>query len=190
MESILIVTSTEKSKGFLKELLASTTFTQLVTVYDGSEARRQLIDNAFDLVLINAPLKDEFGHDLALSLAESTTSGIILFVKTDLADQVSEKVEEFGVVVVPKPISKQLFFQSLKIVAATRKRLLDLQSENMRLQHRIEDMRLVDRAKCALIEHLDLTEPQAHRYIEKNAMDMRISRREVAEGILKNYKIL
>ena len=49
-------------------------------------------------------------------------------------------------------------------------------------------MRLINRAKCTLIEYLKFTEPQAHRYIEKQAMNNRQTRREVAEKILKTYK--
>ena len=47
---------------------------------------------------------------------------------------------------------------------------------------------MVDRAKCILIQYLNMTEPQAHRYIEKQAMDLRVSRREIAQGILQTYE--
>jgi len=53
-------------------------------------------------------------------------------------------------------------------MAATRRRLLGLQHENAKLHQKIEDIRLVDRAKCTLIQYLNLSEPQAHRYIGKN----------------------
>ena len=46
---------------------------------------------------------------------------------------------------------------------------------------------MVDRAKCAMIQYLNMTEPQAHRYIEKQAMDLRITKKEVARGILETY---
>ena len=49
-------------------------------------------------------------------------------------------------------------------------------------------MRLVDRAKCTLVQYLGFTEAQAHRYLEKQAMDMRMTRREVAEEILRTYE--
>lgn len=75
----------------------------------------------------------------------------------------------------------------LKLITATRRRLLGLKHENIKLQKKIEDIRLVDRAKCVLIQHLSLTEQQAHRYIEKQAMDRRISKPEVAQGILNTY---
>ncbi|SMC87670.1 ANTAR domain-containing response regulator [Papillibacter cinnamivorans] len=188
MDNLLVVSSTEKGGVFIKELLTAGSFERIVTVSDGGEARRILIDSSFDIILINTPLKDEFGHELALSLTQSTSAGIILFVKSELADQVSEKVEDYGIVVVPKPVSRQLFFQSMKVISASRKRLLGLQNENARLQNKIEDMRLVDRAKCVLIQYLNLTEPQAHRYIEKHAMDMRMPKRDIAKKILMTYE--
>lgn len=187
MERILVVSSAENSQVLCKELLSSYSSAQIVNVNDGSEARRTTLSQSFDLILINAPLKDEFGHDLAAMLSQRSTAGIILLVKNDLCDQISERVEDYGVVCVSKPISKSYFYQALKIVTATSKRLVDLQNENIRLQHKIEDMRMVDRAKYALIKYLNFSEPQAHRYIEKHAMDMRISRREVAENIIKTY---
>ena len=53
----------------------------------------------------------------------------------------------------------------------------------------MEDIRLVDRAKCILISQMDMREEEAHRYLEKQAMDRRTTKRAVAEGILKTYEI-
>ena len=50
------------------------------------------------------------------------------------------------------------------------------------------EIRLVDRAKCILIQYLDMTEKEAHRHIEKLAMDKRKTRREIAESILRSYE--
>ena len=94
----------------------------------------------------------------------------------------------YGVCVLPKPLNKSLFFQSLKIVSATQSRIMGLRNENFKLQSKIEEIRLVNRAKCVLIQYLKLTEPQAHRYIEKQAMDTRQTKKDVAEKILKTYE--
>ena len=48
---------------------------------------------------------------------------------------------------------------------------------------------MIDRAKCILIQYLNMTEAEAHRYIEKQAMDMRSTKRVIAEGILRTYEI-
>ena len=188
MEAVLIVSSSEKGREFLTELLQGCGFTRPVYAGSGGEARRMLLDQVFDLVVINAPLQDEFGHDLALSLTQSTDSGILMLVKSDQADAVSARVEDYGVFVIPRPVGRQLFFQTVKLVNASRKRILGLRKENGRLQEKIEEMRLVDRAKCTLVQYLGFTEAQAHRYLEKQAMDMRMTRREVAEEILRTYE--
>jgi response regulator NasT len=188
MGSVLIVSSHEKGKDFLSEFLRAHDFSEITAVKSSSEARRLLNQKEFELVVINAPLRDESGEQLSLMVTDITTAGVILIVKSEIADDVSAKVEDYGVFVLPKPLNRQMFFQALKMMAASRRRLLGLQQENKQLMKKIEDIRLVDRAKCALIQYLNLTEPQAHRFIEKQAMDRRISKREVAEGILNTYE--
>jgi response regulator NasT len=61
-------------------------------------------------------------------------------------------------------------------------------TEYNRLENKIEEARLINRAECILIQYLKLTEPQAHRYIEKQAMDKRLSKLEVAKSILTTYE--
>ena len=185
MERILVVSSTEKTHAMLAQFLSSCGVqSQLCRAMAGSEARRALVDGEFDLVLVNTPLPDEFGHELAQLAAGETTAGVILLAKAEIADSVAEKVEDDGVFVVPKPLSRVLFMQALRMTRAARSRLSGLQNENRRLQKRIEDIRLVDRAKCLLIERKAMTEQEAHRWIEKQAMDRCVSRKVIAEQIL------
>ena len=190
MNRVLIVAAAEKSAAMLSDLLCSGGTSRperIVICISASEARRRILESDFDLVLINAPLPDELGHDLALDIARSTTSGVLLLVKNDLADSVSARVEEDGVFVVPKPLSRPLFYQALRLVNAARMRVFGLQKENRKLLQKIEDIRLIDRAKCVLIATLGMTEPQAHAYIEKQAMNRRVTKREISESILKTY---
>ena len=105
-----------------------------------------------------------------------------------IADEISEKVIDYGVCVVPKPVNKALFFQSMKILTAVRSRVMGYQKENAKLQVKIDEIKLINRAKCVLMQYLKLTEPQAHRYIEKQAMDTRKTRKEVAQSILLRYE--
>ncbi|WP_162511209.1 ANTAR domain-containing response regulator, partial [Treponema endosymbiont of Eucomonympha sp.] len=80
------------------------------------------------------------------------------------------------------------FYQSVKLLCASRSRLLKLEAENRRLYAKLEETRAVDRAKCALVRHRGMTEPQAHRYIEKQSMDARQSKTVTAENILRVYE--
>ena len=185
MERVLIVSATGKTYTMLAQFLSSCGVqAETLPARSGTEARRALDEQEFDLLLINAPLPDEFGHELAQIAATETLSGVMLIAKAEVADSVAEKVEDDGVFVLPKPLSRVLFLQALRMIRASRSRLSGLQSENRRLQKRIEDIRLVDRAKCLLIECCSMTEPEAHAYIEKRAMDRRLNKRQVAEEIL------
>lgn len=188
MERILIISSSQKIRDFLIELLCAYAQYEISAVTCGSEARRLYRETEFDLVLINAPLSDEFGHELAIDCTDESAAGVMILVKAELADEVSAKVEDDGVFVVPKPVGRQMFFQSLRLLTATRRRLLGLKDENIRLQQKVEEIRLVDRAKCALIQYLNMTEAQAHRHIEKQAMDLRVSRAKIAQSILNTYE--
>ncbi|MCI1268929.1 MAG: ANTAR domain-containing protein [Ruminococcus sp.] len=188
MDRALIVSGSEKGMEAVVQLLKSCGYSRISSISNGSEARRMIDSNDFELVVINTPLPDEFGHELSIMIAEASTAGIILICKSDISDEVSDKVGDFGVCVVPKPINRTVFHQSMRLVQATRSRMLGLKKENVKLLTKIDEMRLINRAKCALMQYLKFTEPQAHRYIEKQAMDTRQTRKEVALSILSMYE--
>ncbi len=186
--SALIVSGTEKGSNLIEDLMRNTSgISDFFYTRNGSEARRMLIENSYDIIVINTPLADEFGHDLALYASTNTVSGLILIVKSEIYEEVCDRVEDYGIVVLSKPLSRQTFYSAVKLVSATQKRLIILEKENMKLQKKIEEIRLVDRAKCVLIQYLNMTEAEAHRYIEKQAMDMRKTKKTIAENILNTY---
>ena len=118
MERMLIVTPTAKSHDMLAQFIASCGVqAQAVSAASGAQARRALVDGDFDLILINSPLPDEFGHELAQTAFE-TAAGVILLAKAEIADEVAQKVEDDGVFVIPKPLSRTLFLQALRLTRA------------------------------------------------------------------------
>ena len=188
MDSALIVSSSEKSIAFFTEMLKAASINQIVTLGTGGEARRLLLKRDFDLVIINAPLPDESGESLSRHIAAKRISQVILVVKSQFFEEISAATEDFGVLTVSKPVDRTLFWTALKFAKSAGSRLRAMEEENKKLKQKIEDIRIVDRAKCILISLLKMSEQEAHRYIEKQAMDMRITKRAVAEGILKTYE--
>jgi response regulator NasT len=185
----LIVSGAQKSRQLLTAYMKAAGFGRILTAGTGAQVRGAAEPWDADVVLINAPLPDEYGDELALAVTAATEAAVILLVKDEQADEVADRVEDEGVLVIGKPINQTLMRQAIRLARAARKRVLGLRTENRKLQSKIEEVRLVDRAKCALIQYLSMTEPQAHHYIEKQAMDMRVTRREVAEGIIKTYEV-
>lgn len=76
----------------------------------------------------------------------------------------------------------------LPSLLATAERLRTLRNKTSSLQQRLDDSRIVARAKLLLISRLGMSEGDAHRYIEKTAMDSCLPRRDVAEGIIRTYE--
>ena len=93
-----------------------------------------------------------------------------------------------GAVHLQSPVSPAVLLQALAFALEMRARLRALEGENERLRAALGDFKLIDRAKCALVRYLGMTEKAAHRFIEKQAMDRRVPRREVALDILKAYE--
>ena len=143
--------------------------------------------SSFDLVLINTPLKDDFGTQLAIDVCVDSTAGALLFVKTELYDSVNARVMEYGVVTLSMPSSGALVSQSLRMLCAQRERLRRMEQKQQSVEDKIEEIRLVNRAKWLLIECLSMTEADAQRYIERQSMDQRITKRLAAENIIKTY---
>ena len=188
MERILLVSATEKSRTMLSQFLTSCGVqAQLAPASSGAEARRMLVDGLFDLILVNTPLPDEFGHEVCINAVEKTDAGVVFLVKAAQAEQLLGPLSDQGVLLLSKPFSTSLFVQAMHMAAASNHRLLLLRQENQRLQEKLAQVRLVSRAKCCLIELGHMTEAEAHRCIEKKAMDTRRDRAEVAQEILDSY---
>jgi len=188
MTSVLLVSNTNTTLQLLSSFMNEQPISRLVSASDGATARREILDTDFDLIIIDSPLKDELGVNFALDAAEKTTSGIIYVTKYEKLYDANEELEDAGVFVIPKPISPEFFYQAIRLLIASRRRLTKLENENNKLQNKIEEIRLVDRAKCVLIQYLSMSEEDAHRHIEKQAMDLRIPRKKVAERILIRYE--
>jgi len=184
MENALIVSCSEKGTDFFSEKLLAVSIKHIIAVRSCGEARRILLERDFDLVVVNSPLKDESGENFAQHIASGCVSQVMLVVGSENFDAVSAVCEDSGILTISKPVNKDIFWTTLKLAIAAQNRLRRVHNENSMLKQKIEDIRIVDRAKWILVYNLNMSEKEAHRYIEKQAMDMRSTKRAIAEGIL------
>lgn len=183
--SVLSVAAAEKFHTSLRELLPNGRYDPVHAVYDASEARRRMLETAYDVILISAPLPDEFGARLAQHAAEHTGAGVLMMVKSEYYSDVSEQLTPCGVLTLQKPTSPQMMLQCMELLCATRERLRRMEQKSASIEDKMAEIRLVNRAKWALIEKRGLTEQEAHRFIEKAAMDRCVPKRVIAEEILR-----
>ena len=150
-------------------------------------ARREMVNKTYDLVIINAPLPDDFGTRFAIDACNQSGTVALLLAKSEVYDEVEAKLTCQGVFTLAKPTSALLLNQSLKWLVSARERLRRMEEKATSVEEKMEEIRLVNRAKWLLIEQLKMTEAEAHRHIEKQAMDRCTTRREIALGIIKTY---
>lgn len=184
---VVVASGSDKAFEYIANLLPVSEFLPAARAKSAGEAKRMLADSGADILIINTPLPDDFGIMLALDMSE-TNMGILLMVKNDVFAQVTYKVEDNGVFTLSKPLSAQYFYSALKLVSAYNKKLRKIEEKTKSLKEKMADIRVVNRAKWLLMEKLNLSEKDAHYYIEKQAMDLRVPRREVAGNIIRTYE--
>lgn len=188
MKSVLIVSSNETATEYLKKMLCENYEYEVITCSDGNSARRMVINRDFDLAVINSPLKDEYGTKVARDIAEQNTTEVIFLVKSEISEETALKLEDYGIFTLTKPLKKEVFWNTLKMACIVRKKIMSFSSEKSLLKSKIEDIKVIDKAKCLLIERMNINEEKAHKHIEKTAMERRLTKREVADEILARFK--
>ena len=152
-----------------------------------SAARRALAERAYDFVFVNSPLPDDAGIRFAIDASNSRETVVLLMVRAELQEEIHDKVAEHGVFVLSKPTAKPIITTALSWLSSAREQLRKTEKKTLSIEEKMEEIRIVNRAKWLLISELKFDEPGAHRYIEKQAMDRCVSKRVVAEDIISMY---
>jgi len=185
--SVLIVSAAEKINEALSSLLPEARYGPVKTVSSVSAAERLFAERNFDFVIINSPLPDDAGIRFAIDTLESKGTVTLLLVRTEVYNDIFEKVAPHGVFTLSKPVNRPMLVMALDWMASMRERMRRMEKKTLSVEEKMEEIRAVNRAKWLLISELSMDEPAAHRYIEKQAMDRCVTRLEVANEIIKTY---
>ena len=185
--SVLVVSASENFNNALSALLPAFRYAPVRYVSGISAAKRILSERDFDFLILNSPLPDGSGTDLAIDFSSSSGGIALLIVRSDMLEGIRGKVTPHGVFTLSKPLSIEMFSAALDWMASARERLRNSEKKSLTFEEKMREIRLVNRAKWLLITELKMEEPQAHRYIEKQAMDRCVTRIEVAEEIINTY---
>ncbi len=184
--SVLLVSASESFNAAIGELLPASVFTPVRTVSDVGAARRAFAGRAYDIVIVNSPLPDDPGVRFSIDAGSGSETVSLLLLRSEAYEEVTARVTPHGVFTLQKPFSKALAEPALSWLITARERLRSTAMKTQSLEEKMEEIRLVNRAKWLLIERRGMDEPTAHRYIEKQAMDRCVTRRVVAEEILND----
>ena len=183
----IIAAASEDIRSSLSSMCAEAEITD-ITVTDGGSLKELFAENPYDIALLVLPFEDRFGADTAAFLSKSYDTEVIAFVPSKLYDDVCSKLARSGILILPKSAPRALIINALRNSVHTKEKLDGLREEKQTLTEMVNEMKLVNRAKCVLIEYLRISEKEAHRQMQKRAMDQRITLSEVAADILKTYE--
>ncbi len=185
--SVLLVSPSEKFNSALMKFLPQSVYHPVVTAPTVSAAKRALLERSYDFVIINTPLSDDYGDALAVDITSDRDSVVLMIVKTEHVDEMHARVYDHGVYTLCKPASPSSITQALRWMAVTRERLRRMDNNHASIDQKMAQIRLNNRAKWLLIEHLHMTEDEAHHHIEKQAMDSGMTKAAVIEQIIARY---
>lgn len=132
--------------------------------------------------------EDGRGVEFALKCAAASEATVVFVPVRTLPKMLLDKLTAGGVCVLDAQADDgacEMFFGQL---AAIRTAYGALVRENAGLRRKVLEAQAVGRAKCLLVERRKMTEQAAHRFIEKTAMDNRLTRYAVAKDIIKGYE--
>ncbi|MBR4767547.1 MAG: ANTAR domain-containing protein [Lachnospiraceae bacterium] len=181
---VLIVSDSERFNEVLSGLLPEGHYFPVLFAATIREARKEIASENADIVLINAPLPDDYGTAFAIEISETTSSGVLFLVNREYYEETAERVSAYGVFTVAKPTTAARISEYMQMMCAMRERIRRMDEKRLKAEQDAKVLRLVNKAKWRLIETRSMTETEAQRFIEKRAMDERRSRESIAREIL------
>lgn len=192
MENVLIISSNKNAAETLTDFIRGSFQCSVKAVESAYQARTYLDKNRMtELAVINSPLMDESGEELAEYIIRNTVAGCIMLGKSEKIEKFSERAEKCGIILVAKPFNRTMLYQLIKTVDISVRRSWKLYEETVRLEQKIDEIKTVDKAKFMLMEYHGMTEEKAHAYLEQYAMNKRkkksIAALEIIDKINEQY---
>lgn len=187
--AVLICTQLSQSNDRLCAYLKGIGYERIRHAMDEMQAKHLIALHRFTIILVDLPFTMN-SHELSflLSMAEGSDALVMALVNERDFDHVRDRMEQLGILTLKKPLQREMFSQLLAIGRAWAYRNHSLHKKQERLIDQIQEIKLVDRAKCLLIENEWISEEEAHKRIEKAAMDERVTRKSIAQRIIAQYE--
>lgn len=155
---------------------------------DGEEALALARELDPDLVVMDVKMPKMDGITAAATIAEERIAAVVMLTAFSQRELIERAREAGAMAYVVKPFDASDVVPAIEIAMARFAEIRAVEAEVADLEERFASRKAVDQAKGLLQEGLGLTEPEAFRWIQKTAMDLRKSMREVAEGVIDHSK--
>ncbi|MFT8396625.1 ANTAR domain-containing response regulator [Propionibacterium sp.] len=172
----------------LVELLTDEGYEVVAQAGDGQAAIQFVKDLQPDVVVLDVKMPVMDGITAAEKIAGERLAAVVMLTAFSQRDLVEQAREAGAMAYVVKPFDASDVVPAIEIALARFQEIVALDDEVADLEDRLASRKVVDQAKGILQDSLGMTEPEAFRWIQKTAMDLRKSMREVAEGVVDHDK--
>jgi AmiR/NasT family two-component response regulator len=168
----------------LAEMLAEEGYDVVGQAGDGQRAVELAEEHRPDLVVLDVKMPKLDGIAAAERIAGQRIAPVVILTAFSQRELVERARDAGAMAYLVKPFTKEDLVPAVEMAVSRFAELQMLETEVADLRERLETRKMVDRAKHVLQEQLRLSEPDAFRWIQKTAMDLRMSMREVADGVI------
>jgi AmiR/NasT family two-component response regulator len=172
----------------LVELLTEEGYNVIAEAGDGEEALELARKLMPDLVVMDVKMPKMDGISAAAMIAEERIAPVVMLTAFSQRELVERARDAGAMAYVVKPFDASDVVPAIEIAMGRFAEIRAVEAEVADLEERFASRKAVDQAKGLLQEGLGLSEPEAFRWIQKTAMDLRKSMREVAEGVIDHAK--
>lgn len=181
-QSILLITQSKNIIDAIRSLLEAKT--EINVVQSSLEAKKQLLTRAYTYCIICLNASDGYGIDLSIEISSLYHIPIGLFVKREIFDQVVYKTKDQEIFVSAIPTNSMTVYQSICMIETYLLQKNYYEQKITKLKRQRQEDRIIYQAKLYLIQDYNWSEEKAHKYLEKTAMDTRVSITEIARSLL------
>lgn len=170
----------------LVEMLSAEGYEVVGEAGDGEQALATARELKPDLVVMDVQMPKMDGIAAAEAIAEERIAPVVMLTAFSQRELVERAREAGAMAYVVKPFDRSDVIPAIEIAIARFAEIRAVEAEVADLEERLASRKAVDQAKALLQAGLGLSEAEAFRWIQKTAMDLRKSMREVAEGVIEN----
>jgi AmiR/NasT family two-component response regulator len=168
----------------LAEMLAEEGYDVVGQAGDGETAVDLAEEHRPDLVVLDVKMPKLDGITAAQRIAGRRIAPVVILTAFSQRELVDRARDAGAMAYLVKPFTKNDLVPAIEMAVSRFAEVQLLEAEVADLNERLETRKAVDRAKGVLQKQLEISEPDAFRWIQKTAMDLRLSMRQVAEGVI------
>lgn len=183
--NVLIVSSQKILNHDIKEILLKERISIITFCDQLDQIEAECKKTPYDMLIVNEGSINDFQDILTYHKNFSCT---IVYMQHKVSDDYLKQCRAHHIIILMKPIKKHVFTQMLQICIQSQLQIKENNQKLQALNQRYQELKIIHQAKYLLMEQKHLKESQAHRMIEKQAMDNRCSKLVIAQRYIKKYK--